>query len=199
MSVLNSSAAFIFNTLGGLYLLAILLRFLLQIAKADFYNPVSQAVIRVTDPAVKLVRNFIPGYRGIDFSSLILALVVEAAAICVLILLYGGGIPGIRLVVTLAFFGIIYFIINIYYYAIIASIIMSFVMLFSGSVNPHPVLRLIWQLTEPIMAPVRKVVPTMGGLDFSPILIFFIIQLIQNALIRTFGITEQLTAVVIGI
>ncbi|MCS5578923.1 MAG: YggT family protein, partial [Gammaproteobacteria bacterium] len=89
--------------------------------------------------------------------------------------------------------------INIYYYAIIASIIMSFVMLFSGSVNPHPVLRLIWQLTEPIMAPVRKVVPTMGGLDFSPILIFFIIQLIQNALIRTFGITEQLTAVVIGI
>jgi len=199
MSVLNSSAAFIFNTLGGLYLLAILLRFLLQIAKADFYNPVSQAVIRVTDPAVKLFRNFIPGYRGIDFSCLILALVVEAAAICVLILLYGGGIPGIRLVVTLAFFGIIYFIINIYYYAIIASIIMSFVMLFSGSVNPHPVLRLIWQLTEPIMAPVRKVVPTMGGLDFSPILIFFIIQLIQNALIRTFGITEQLTAVVIGI
>ena len=199
MSVLNSSAAFIFNTLGGLYLLAILLRFLLQIAKADFYNPVSQAVIRVTDPAVKLFRNFIPGYRGIDFSCLILALVVEAAAICVLILLYGGGIPGIRLVVTLAFFGIIYFIINIYYYAIIASIIMSFVMLFSGSVNPHPVLRLIWQLTEPIMAPVRKVVPTMGGLDFSPILIFFIIQLIQNTLIRTFGITEQLTAVVIGI
>ena len=199
MSVLNSSAAFIFNTLGGLYLLAILLRFLLQIAKADFYNPVSQAVIRVTDPAVKLFRNFIPGYRGIDFSCLILALVVEAAAIYVLILLYGGGIPGIRPVVTLAFFGIIYFIINIYYYAIIASIIMSFVMLFSGSVNPHPVLRLIWQLTEPIMAPVRKVVPTMGGLDFSPILIFFIIQLIQNALIRTFGITEQLTAVVIGI
>ena len=199
MSVLNSSAAFIFNTLGGLYLLAILLRFLLQIAKADFYNPVSQAVIRVTDPAVKLFRNFIPGYRGIDFSCLILALVVEAAAIYVLILLYGGGIPGIRLVVTLAFFGIIYFIINIYYYAIIASIIMSFVMLFSGSVNPHPVLRLIWQLTEPVMAPVRKVVPTMGGLDFSPILIFFIIQLIQNALIRTFGITEQLAAVVIGI
>jgi YggT family protein len=156
-------------------------------------------VIRVTDPAVKLFRNFIPGYRGIDFSILILALVVEAAAICVLILLYGGGIPGIRLVVTLAFFGVIYFTINIYYYAIIASIIMSFVMLFSGSVNPHPVLRLIWQLTEPVMAPVRKVVPTMGGLDFSPILIFFIIQLIQNALIRTFGITEQLAAVVIGI
>ncbi|MGE4629550.1 MAG: YggT family protein [Pseudohongiellaceae bacterium] len=199
MSVLNSSAALIFNALGGLYLLAILLRFLLQIAKADFYNPVSQTVIRLTDPAVKLFRSFIPGYLGIDFSSLILALVVEAAAICVLILLYGGGIPGIRFIVTWAFVGVIYFTINIYYYAIIASIIMSFVMLFSGSVNPHPILRLIWQLTEPVMAPVRKVVPPIGGLDFSPIFIFIIIRLIQNALIRTFGITEQLTAVVIGI
>ena len=199
MSVLNSSATFIFISLGGLYLLAILLRFLLQIAKADFYNPVSQTVIRLTDPAVKLFRSFIPGYLGIDFSSLILALVVEAAAICVLILLYGGGIPGIRFIVTWAFVGVIYFTINIYYYAIIASIIMSFVMLFSGSVNPHPILRLIWQLTEPVMAPVRKVVPPIGGLDFSPIFIFIIIRLIQNALIRTFGITEQLTAVVIGI
>lgn len=199
MSVLNSSAALIFNALGGLYLLAILLRFLLQIAKADFYNPVSQTVIRLTDPAVKLFRSFIPGYLGIDFSSLILALVVEAAAICVLILLYGGGIPGIRFIVTWAFVGVIYFTINIYYYAIIASIIMSFVTVFSGSVNPHPILRLIWQLTEPVMAPVRKVVPPIGGLDFSPIFIFIIIRLIQNALIRTFGITEQLTAVVIGI
>ena len=199
MSVLNSSAALIFNALGGLYLLAILLRFLLQIAKADFYNPVSQTVIRLTDPAVKLFRSFIPGYLGIDFSSLILALVVEAAAICVLILLYGGGIPGIRFIVTWAFVGVIYFTINIYYYAIIASIIMSFVMVFSGSANPHPILRLIWQLTEPVMAPVRKVVPPIGGLDFSPIFIFIIIRLIQNALIRTFGITEQLTAVVIGI
>ena len=199
MSVLNSSAALIFNALGGLYILAILLRFLLQVAKADFYNPVSQTVIRVTDPAVKMFRSFIPGYRGIDFSSLMLALIVEAAAICILILLYGGGIPGIRFIVTWAFAGVIYFIINIYYYAIIASIIMSFVMLFSGSANPHPILRLIWQLTEPIMAPVRKVVPPMGGLDFSPIFIFIIIRLIQNALIRTFGITEQLAAVVIGI
>ena len=83
MSTLNSSAALIFNALGGLYLLAVLLRFLLQIAKADFYNPISQTVIRVTDPAIKVFRSFIPGYRGIDFSSLMLAFVVEAAAICI--------------------------------------------------------------------------------------------------------------------
>lgn len=199
MGVFGSSAALLINALGGIYLLAILLRFLLQVARADFYNPISQAVVRITDPLVKVFRNFIPGYKGIDFSTLILAFIVEAIAICVLILLYGGSLPSLGFIVTWAFVGILYFMINIYYYAIIASIIMSFVMLFSGSMNPHPILRLIWQLTEPVMAPVRKVVPPMGGLDFSPIFIFIIIGLIQNFLIQSFGITEQLAAVVIGI
>lgn len=199
MEVLGSSLALIFNALVGLYLLAILLRFLLQIARADFYNPVSQAVIRVTDPMVRVFRSFIPGYRGIDFSTLILALVVEAIAICGLILLYGGSIPSVGFIVTWAFVGILYFIINIYYWAIIASIIMSFVMLFSGNMNPHPILQLIWQITEPVMAPVRKVIPPMGGLDFSPIFIFIGIGLLKNVIANVFGISPSIAAVVIGI
>lgn len=97
---MGSSAALIFNTLTGIYLLAILLRFLLQVARADFYNPMSQAVFRITDPMVRVFRSFIPGYKGIDFSSLILALVVEAMAICVLIILYGGSIPSAGFIVT---------------------------------------------------------------------------------------------------
>ena len=95
--------------------------------------------------------------------------------------------------------GITYFIINIYYYAIIGSIIMSFVTMFSGNMNPHPILQLIWQLTEPVMGPIRRVIPPMGGLDFSPIFIFIVIGLIQNLLSQTFGISEQIAAVVIGI
>ncbi len=199
MGVLGSSAALIFNTLTGIYLLAVLLRFLLQVARADFYNPVSQAVFKITDPMVSIFRKIIPGYRGIDFSSLILAFVVEAIGICGLILLYGGSIPGAGYIITWAFVGVVFFIISIYYYAIIASIIMSFVMMFSGSMSPHPILRLIWQLTEPVMAPVRKIVPPLGGMDFSPIFIFIGIQLIQNLLITSFGITNQHATVIIGI
>ena len=199
MNVLGSSGALIFNVLGGLYLLAVLLRFLLQVAKADFYNPVSQAVVKITDPMVKILRRFIPGYKGIDFSTLLLALLIEAVAICVLIILYGGSMSGIGFIITWSFVGVTYFIVNIYYYAIIGSIIMSFVMMFSGSTNPHPLLRLIWQLTEPVMAPIRKIVPPMGGLDFSPIFIFIGIQLIRNFLITTFGITDQLALIIIGI
>ena len=196
---MGSSAALIFSTLTGIYLLAVLLRFLLQIAKADFYNPVSQAVFRITNPMVTIFRTFIPGYKGIDFSSLVLAFIIEAAAICVLIILYGGSIPGAGYVVTWAFVGVVLFIISIYYYAILASIIMSFVMMFSGSRNPHPLLLLVWQLTEPVMAPVRKVIPPMGGLDFSPIFIFIAIQLIQNFILTTFGINQQHAMVIVGI
>lgn len=196
---MGSSAALIFSTLTGIYLLAVLLRFLLQVAKADFYNPISQAVVKITDPMVSIFRSFIPGYRGIDFSTLVLAFIVEAAAICVLIILYGGTIPGAGYIITWAFVGVILFIISIYYYAILGSIIMSFVMMFSGSTNPHPLLRLVWQLTEPVMAPVRKIIPPMGGLDFSPIFIFIAIQIIQSFILTTFGINQQHAMVIVGI
>tara|TARA_B110000438_G_C15806874_1_gene647808 strand:- start:173 stop:772 length:600 start_codon:yes stop_codon:yes gene_type:complete len=199
MGAFQNSAGLILNTLGGIFLLALLLRFLLQVAKADFYNPISQAVVKLTDPLVKIFRGFIPGYKGIDFSVLVLAILVEATAICSLFLIYAGQIPGINDIVTWAFVGVIYFIINIYYYAIIGSIIMSFVMMFSGSTSPHPILRLIWQLTEPVMGPIRKIVPPMGGLDFSPIFIFIGIQLIKNLLITTFNIDARLALVIIGI
>ena len=196
---MGSSAVLIFSTLTGIYLFAVLLRFLLQVAKADFYNPVSQAVIQITDPIVRILRTVIPGYKGIDFSSLVLAFVIEAIAICVLITLYGGSIPSIGYIITWAFAGVVLFIVSIYYYAILASIIMSFVMMFSGSTNPHPLLLLVWQLTEPVMAPVRKIIPSMGGLDFSPIIIFIAIQIIQNFILTTFGINQQQAMVIIGI
>ena len=197
---MGSSAALIFSTVAGIYLLAVLLRFLLQVAKADFYNPVSQAVIKITDPMVRVLRTVIPGYKGIDFSSLVLAFVVEAVAICTLIILYGESISNIGYtnIVTWAFAGVLLFIIQIYYYAILASIIMSFVMMFSGSTNPHPLLLLVWQLTEPIMGPVRKIIPSMGGLDFSPIFIFIAIQIIQNFILTTFGVGPY-AAFIIGI
>jgi YggT family protein len=199
MGALGSSLGTIVSALAGIYLLAVLLRFLLQIAKADFYNPVSQAVIKITDPAVKILRTIIPGYRGIDFSTLVLAFIIEAVAICSLILIYGGSIPSIANIVTWAFVGVVLFIVNIYYYAIIASIIMSFVMMFSGNMNPHPLLKLVWQLTEPVMGPIRKVIPPLGGLDFSPIFIFIAIQIIQNFLITSFGLTSQHALVIVGV
>ena len=199
MGQAGNAVAQIFNTIAGLYLLFVVGRFLLQLAKADFYNPISQAVFKITDPMVKVFRSFIPGYRGIDFSSLILAFFVQFTAISLTILLYGGSLPSISFIVTWSFVGVLNFIILFYYYALIASIVMSFVMMFSGNMNPHPILSLVWQITEPIMSPVRKVIPPMGGLDFSPIFIFLVIGLIRNFIYQSFGVNEQIAAVVIGL
>ena len=199
MGQVGSALAQIFNTIAGLYLLFVVARFLLQLAKADFYNPISQAVFKATDPVVRVLRSFIPGYRGVDFSSLILAFIVQSLAISVTILLYGGAIPSVGFIITWSFIGVLNFIILFYYYALIASIVMSFVMMFSGNMNPHPILLLVWQITEPIMAPFRKVIPPMGGLDFSPIFIFLIIGLIRNFIYQTFGVNEQIALVVIGL
>jgi len=199
MEVIGSSAALIFSTIAGLYLFFVILRFLLQVARADFYNPISQSVFKVTDPMVQIFRSFIPGYKGIDFSSLILAFFVECIAIVGLIILYGGNIPSIGFVITWGFLGVLNFIVTFYYYALIASIIMSFVMMFSGNTNPHPILQLIWQITEPIMSPVRKIIPPMGTIDFSPIFIFLLIGLIRDIIYNSFGVTEQIALVVIGL
>ena len=199
MGQAGNAVAQIFNTIAGLYLLFVVARFLLQVAKADFYNPISQAVFKATDPMVRIFRNFIPGYRGIDFSSLILAFVVQFIAISVTILLYGGSIPSVSFIITWSFIGVINFIVLFYYYALIASIVMSFVMMFSGNMNPHPILSLVWQITEPIMSPVRRIIPPMGGLDFSPIFIFLIIGLIRNFIYQSFGVNQQIASVVIGL
>ena len=199
MGQAGNAVAQIFNTIAGLYLLFVVARFLLQVAKADFYNPISQAVFKATDPMVRIFRNFIPGYRGIDFSSLILAFVVQFIAISVTIFLYGGSIPSVSFIITWSFIGVINFIVLFYYYALIASIVMSFVMMFSGNMNPHPILLLVWQITEPIMSPVRRIIPPMGGLDFSPIFIFLIIGLIRNFIYQSFGVNQQIASVVIGL
>ena len=199
MGQAGNAVAQIFNTIAGLYLLFVVARFLLQVAKADFYNPISQAVFKATDPMVRLFRSFIPGYRGIDFSSLFLAFVIQFVAISVTIFLYSGAIPSLSFIVTWSFVGVLNFIILFYYYALIASIVMSFVMMFSGNMNPHPILLLVWQITEPIMSPVRRIIPPMGGLDFSPIFIFLIIGLIRNFIYQSFGVNEQIALVVIGL
>ena len=196
MEVLGSSGAMIVNTLGGLCILLVLLRFLLQVAKADFYNPFSQGIVKITNPAVKIFRKVIPGYKGIDFSTLLLALLLEIVATYLLVVLYGFQMPGIVNIITWSLLGILFFILNIYWYALLGSIIISFISMLSGQTRPHPAIQIIWQLTEPVMAPVRKILPPMGGLDFSPIVIFLLIRLCQNVLHGL--VNGNITMVVIG-
>jgi YggT family protein len=185
MSAIGSIGNLLINTLGYLFLLAVMLRFLLQLSRADFYNPITQMIVRVTDPGVQIFRRFIPGFRGIDFSSLALAFVVESILIVSLISL--AGIPvseaGAGLVITWAFAGLLNIVLNIYFWGLLVSIVASFI----APQSSHPALVLIRQLTEPVMAPFRRLLPSLGGLDLSPIFVFLSIQVIRILVILPLG------------
>lgn len=183
MNALGNVGTLLVSTLGTLYLLAILLRFLLQLSRADFYNPITQMIVRVTDPGVLILRRFIPGFRGIDFATLAFAFLVECILISALISMAGIALPGIGLIVTWAFAGILNFVLDIYFWSLLIIIVASFIAPFSG----HPALVLLRQLTEPVMAPFRRILPSMGGLDLSPIFLFLSIQIIKIVVVFRIG------------
>ena len=175
--MIASALAFILQTIFGLFTLVLLLRFYLQLTRAPFQNPVSQAVVAVTNFIVKPVRRIIPGYRGIDLTTLLLAYLSQF--ILLLLLRWLGDFPflvagsGIWIsLFGLALVEILKLSIYIFLYAVIAQAILSWI-------NPYNQLTpLLDALTRPILAPLRRLIPTAGGFDFSPIIVFIVAQLL---------------------
>jgi len=178
MNAINEILGYLVQTLLSVYLVTMLLRFLLQLVRADFYNPISQFVVKVTNPLVIPLRRLIPGLGGIDLASLLLAVLLQIAGIVALLLLNGISPPGVLLLLIWSVLGVVGLLVNIYFFALLAMIILSWV----AAGSRHPAIYLLYQITEPLMAPFRKVLPPMGGMDFSPILVFILINIVQIAL-----------------
>jgi YggT family protein len=174
----SQALVYLIHTLGNLYLLAILLRFLLQAARADFYNPVTQAIVKITTPVIKPFRRLIPGYRGFDMASLAFGLVFSLVVTYVMLVLVGAMLSPVT-VLGWAALGMVDYVLNIYFWAALVSAIASFIAPFSG----HPVLLVIHELLEPAYRLFRKVLPPMAGLDLSPLFIFLGTRFIENGLI----------------
>lgn len=195
MSATNEILVYLIQTLLSLFILAVLLRFLLQVGRADFYNPISQFLVKVTNPLVVPLRKIIPGVGGIDLSSLLLALLLQLAGIVLVLFINDLGLPNIGLLLVWSALGVVGLLVNIYFFALLAMIILSWV----ASGRNNPALLLLFQITEPVMAPFRKVLPPMGGMDFSPILVFILINVIQIALRHMAAGVGLHPALVIGI
>ena len=178
MGAVNAILVYLIQTLLSLYLIAMLLRFLLQLVRADFYNPVSQFIVKVTNPLVIPLRRVLPSVAGIDTASLTLAVVLQIVAIAAIFLIRFGALTPPGLLVLGGLLGVVALLVQIYFFALLAMIILSWIA--QGSNNPA--IYLLFQITEPVMAPFRKMLPPMGGLDFSPILVFILINVIQIAL-----------------
>ena len=173
-----SAGVYLIQTFFGLYTLLVMIRMLMQVARADYYNPICQAIVKITEPAVRVLRPVLPSVMGVDFASLGVAFIVQLVAVMLIMMLWGGPLfsPLYIAWVLLGLFSIIF---SIYFFALIIMVIASFIAPYSD----HPALTLIHQLVEPICAPARKLLPPMGGLDFSIILVFVAINIIDDILV----------------
>jgi len=114
MTALNEIFGYLIQTLLSLYLLAMLLRFLLQLARADFYNPICRFLVKVTNPLVIPLRRVLPGFGGLDMASLLLALLLQLAGIVALLLINNLGLPNILLLLAWSVLGVIGLLVGIY-------------------------------------------------------------------------------------
>ncbi|HZX15955.1 MAG TPA: YggT family protein [Pseudomonas sp.] len=181
---LNTAAVYILQTIGSLYLLIVLLRFILQLVRADFYNPVSQFIVRATHPLLKPLRKIIPSLAGLDLASLVLAIVVQLVLMALTLMLLGYGLDNPLQLLVWSIIGVTALFLKVFFFALIISVILSWVA--QGSHNPTAML--INQICEPLLSPIRRILPGMGGLDLSPIVAFLLLNLIDMLVIRNLAI-----------
>ncbi|EUB73316.1 YggT family protein [Pseudomonas sp. BT76 TE3572] len=177
---LNTAAVYVLQTLGSLYLLIVLLRFVLQLVRANFYNPLCQFAVKATQPLLKPLRRIIPSMFGLDMSSLVLAILVQLALMALTLLLTYGTTGNPLQLLIWSLIGVTALFLKIFFFALIISVILSWVA--PGSHNPGA--ELVNQICEPALAPFRKILPSLGGLDISPILAFMVLKLIDMLVIN---------------
>ena len=169
---------FLIDTLFSLYILAVLLRFLLQWCGADFYNPISQFLVKVTHPPLRIMRRFVPSIGKIDTSSLILVLTLQMLADFSILLLKGVTI-NIGALTILSITQLLSLLINVLVFAVFARAILSWM-------NPgtfNAVASILATLTEPLLAICRKVIPDLGGMDLSPLAALLLLQLAKMVIL----------------
>jgi len=166
----------IINTLFDLYILLVLLRFMLQMLRADFYNPVSQFIVKLTTPPLRILRRIIPSVAGQDSASIVFCVVLIYGKF---LLMRALSIPAVHIGGVMAPIGgvsyaglllfsvadLIALILTVFLIAVIIQVILSWI-------NPghyNPVIGLVNKLAEPVLKPIRKFIPSMGGLDLSPL------------------------------
>lgn len=165
---------FLAKTVIDLYVMVLLLRIWMQWVHSDFYNPFSQFVVKITQPIVGPLRRVIPSLGPIDSASLLLAFLLMTIKYPLLVLIQSGSM-------SLSLYNLLFGIISLVkaagyliFWVMIIRALMSWV-----SQGRSPMDYLLYQLTEPLMAPIRRILPAMGGIDFSAMLVILILYLIN--------------------
>ena len=168
---------FIIDALARLYLLVLLLRLFLPLVRADFHNPLAQAILKLTSPLVVPVRRILPPVGRMDTATVVVAFGVQYLAVFIIALVQSIRPTIVSLLLSSAV-SLVLLTFNLFFWLIIIRIIISWVS--SGGYNPA--VAMVYALTEPLLRPFRRIIPPIGGFDISPI--FALIAL--GALVRLF-------------
>jgi len=161
-----SALVFIVNALTSLYLLVLLLRFWLPWLRADFRNPLAQGILKLTSPVIIPLRRIVPSFGRLDTATVLVAFIVQYLAILLILLIIGTTASFSAISIT-AIVKLMLLSLNLFMFAIFVRIILSWVS--PGQYNPATAI--ITTLTEPVLRPVRRLIPPLGGFDISPIFV----------------------------
>ena len=181
----SDAGLFLVDTVLGLYILIVLLRLLFQLTGADFYNPISQFIVKASNPLLSRLRRVVPGLWGIDFASIALLIVLEGTRISVTALLVGRS-PQLAGVLVLSIAELL----KLSVYVMVFSIFVRALLSWINMGRSHSMLQLLFSFTEPLMARARRILPTTHGIDLSPIIVFIVLMLVLKLLVhplRDFG------------
>ena len=174
---------FLIDTIFSIYIAIMLLRFLLQQTGADFYNPISQFVVKATQPLVKVARRFIPSIKKIDTATLVLVLTLIIFKLLLLFSITGQPINIIQLLVK-GLYDLVSLSFDIFIVALFVQAILSWV-------NPdpyNPVSSLLRSLTAPVLNPIKKYVPPIGGIDLSTLVGLIGLMFLKRLVLSLFQI-----------
>jgi len=155
---------YLVSTLFDLYIVAVLLRLMLQWVRADFYNPLSQFLVKITNPLLIPLRRLIPSIGRLDTASVVLALGLQVISLWVISAINSMSLAWPNLLL-LAATKVVMAVLWLYFFLILAVVILSWV----GARVRHPIIPLMYQLTEPVLRPFRKFIPPIAGMDLSPL------------------------------
>lgn len=164
MSSGTNAFAYLVGTLFDLYISAVMLRLLLQWVKADFYNPICQFLVKVTNPLLIPLRRVIPSIGRLDTASVVLMILLEILGVWLVTQINPIELQPMQLVIY-SLLKLLATLLMTYFVLIIAHVILSWV----GRGARHPIVPLIYQLTDPVLSPFRRVIPPIAGIDLSPL------------------------------
>ena len=160
----TAALVFLIRSIAQLYLLLLLLRLVMPWIGASFNNPISQAVFKLTSPLVIPVRRLLPAIGKLDTATLVVAFAVQYLTVLVIFLILGAS-PQIGMVALFSAVGLVSLLLKMFAFAILIRVVLSWVS--PGSYNPA--VAFIHSMTDPVLRPIRRVIPPMGGLDLSPL------------------------------